>query len=138
MKLSEAFPSDYLKASDLNGNSVTVRISKVEMVEMGQGNKKENKLLISFHGSKKQLVCNKTNAGTIEKLYGDDTDLWVGKPVTLTAREVEYQGDVVMGIRVSLQKPAQPAIATPPAHKPQPAVVEPAFSSESESEDVPF
>lgn len=128
MKLSEAFPSDYLKATDLNGQSVIVRISAVELVELGKGREKESKLLISFLNKKKQLVCNKTNAGTIAKLYGDDTDAWVGQPITLQPREVEFQGDMVLAIRVSLQKPAatQPGpahgILGKPAARPAPVV----------------
>ena len=105
MKTSQAFPSDYLKASDLNGKQVTVTIGRVEMVDMGQGKEKESKLLIHFNGKSKGLVCNKTNCTTIEKLYGDETDGWIGKEITLAPREVEFQGEMVWAIRVSLQKP---------------------------------
>ena len=105
MKTSQAFPSDYLKASDLNGKEVKVRIESVELVDMGQGRDKESKLLIKFAGKQKGLVCNKTNAGTIEKLYGDETNNWIGKEITLAPREVEFQGEMVWAIRVSLQKP---------------------------------
>jgi hypothetical protein len=117
MRISDAFPSDYLKASDLNDRSVTVIISKVELVELGKGRDKENKMLISFAGKQKQLVCNKTNANTIAKLYGDDTDGWIGKAITIEPREVEFQGDMVLAIRVSLKKPGMGA-PTQPTHGP--------------------
>lgn len=105
MRTSEAFPSDYLKASDIN-ETLNVTIESVEMVEIGQGRDKESKLLIKFVGQDKGLICNKTNAGTIEKITGtDETDEWVGKNITLCAREVEFQGDMVMAIRVSLKAP---------------------------------
>lgn len=148
MKLSEVFQSDYLRAADLNNQSVTVKISNVEMKELGTGRDKETKLVLSFHGKKKQLVCNKTNAGTVAKLYGDDTDLWIDKPIILAPREVEFQGDMVWAIRVSLQKPGQPA-ATPPSHgmlgKPAsrpapaaPAEPEPEPEPAEPIDDVPF
>ena len=105
MKTATAFPSDYLKASDLNGKEVKVKIGKVELVEMGQGNEKKSKLLIHFNGKQKGLVVNVTNCNTIEKLYGDETDNWVGKEIILAPREVEFQGEMVWAIRVSLQKP---------------------------------
>jgi hypothetical protein len=132
MKTSQAFPSDYLKASDLKGKSVNVTIESVEMVDMGQGRDKESKLLIWFVGKQKGLVCNKTNAGTIEKLTGsDETNNWVGKQITLCAREVEFQGDMVWAIRVSLKAPGNPAPAVS-APAPEPP------DDEVGSQEVPF
>lgn len=128
MKLSEAFPSNYLTASDLNGQSVIVRISSVEVIEMGKGNKKETKLLIGMLNKKKQFICNKTNANTISKLYGDDTDGWLNQAITLRPTEVEFGGEMVLSIRVSLQKPVTAQLAPThgvlgkPAVRPAPVV----------------
>ena len=116
MKLSEAYPSSFLKADDLQGRDVIATISSVELESIGQGADKEQKLVIGFKGKEKKLVCNKTNAGTIGQLYGDETDDWIGKQVILTARDVEYQGKTTLAIRVSLKKPATAAAApTKPA-----------------------
>jgi len=116
MKLSEAYPSSFLKADDLQGRDVIATISSVELETIGQGADKEMKLVIGFKGKEKKLVCNKTNAGTIGQLYGDETDDWIGKQVILTARDVEYQGKTTLAIRVSLKKPATAAAApTKPA-----------------------
>jgi len=106
MKLGAAFPSDYIKAEDLNGQQVTLSISNVEMD--GIGKDKDQKLVIAFSGAKKKMVCNKTNAKTIAGHYGDDTDMWIGQKITIMPREVEFQGDMVWSIRVSLQKPGAP------------------------------
>lgn len=143
MNLSTAFPSAFLKASDLQGRPCTVTIEQVTMEEIGQGRDKERKLLISFVGKTKKLVCNKTNAGTIGRLYGEETDGWIGAKITLVEREVEFQGDMVWSIRVSLQKPsAAPANPAPfKAHRPAPipAQHEPESADESEaSDDIPF
>lgn len=141
MKLSEAFPSSFLKADDLNNQSVTVEISSVELTELGQGRDKETKLLVSFRGKEKKLVCNKTNAATIAKLYGDDTDGWIGNKVTLQPREVEFQGNMVLAIRVSLIKPGAPA-AKPTAKSAMETVREPNENEDQgqggESDEVPF
>ena len=116
MNINNAFPSDYLKASDLGDASPTVTIESVELVDVGQGRDKEQKILIRFAGKKKGLICNKTNANTIAKLYGPETDGWVGQKIILQAREVEFAGEMVWAIRVSLQKPAAAAPVPAPTH----------------------
>lgn len=128
MKLSEAFPSNFLKAEDLGGKPVTLTIEAIDFDEIGQGRDKEKKLIITFRKTDKKLICNKTNATTIGKLYGEDTDAWVGQRITIMPREVEYQGEMVWSIRVSLQKPA--ATATKP--------VEPEPEPAGDTDDVPF
>lgn len=117
MKLSEAFQSNFLKADDLRGSPVTVTIASVGFEELGQGQKKESKIILGFQGKEKRMVCNKTNATTIGKLYGDETDGWIGQRITIMPREVEFQGEMVLAIRVSLQKPAPMGGA--PAPRPQ-------------------
>lgn len=121
MKISEAYPSDFLKSDDLNGKAIIVVIESVDLEEIGKGRDKENKLIIGFRNKQKKLVCNKTNANTIGRLHGEDTDDWLGKTIKLMPREVEFQGEMVWSIRVSLEKPGtgQPAPATPePADDP--------------------
>jgi hypothetical protein len=115
MKLADAFPSNFLKAEDLQGKSVVVVINEIEFDTIGKDSKEGKKLILSFKGKDKKMVCNKTNAKTLEKLYGDDTDDWIGRPIKLVSREVEFQGDVVWALRVSLEKPTLgPAPATAP------------------------
>ena len=117
MKMTDAFPSSFLKADDLGGKQVEVTIESVTMEELGQGADKQQKLIIAFRGKDKKLVCNKTNANTIAGLYGDDTDAWVGQKIAIMPREVEFQGKSVWAIRVSLQKPA--AAKAKPAPEPE-------------------
>lgn len=119
MKLNEAYPSKYLTAEDLDGRDITVTIEDVTLENMGQGQKKENKLMITMVGKKKAFICNKTNANTIAKILGsDDTDDWIGKKIIIGPREVEFQGEMVMSIRVSLKKPTSTQATKPP---PEPA-----------------
>ena len=108
MNINEAFPSKYLKADVdiLPDEPVHLTITDVSIENIGSGEKQENKPVVSFREVKKALVLNKTNATTITKLYGPDTDAWVGKRITLLWKEVEYQGEMRPGIRVSLRAPA--------------------------------
>lgn len=96
MKLSDAFPSNYLKSDDLNGRDVTVVIGAAVIEMIGS----ERKLVLSFQGKTKSMICNKTNAGRIAYLYGEETDGWLGKEIVLTSEFVEFQGKTVKGLRV--------------------------------------
>ena len=109
MLISQAFPSSkYLSAADLKGQTVTVMIAHVmsESIEE-RGGESRPKPVVSFNGAKKSLVLNKTNANSIVKLYGDDTDAWVGKQVELFPAVADYMGESVDCIR--LRGPVLPA-----------------------------
>ena len=95
------FPTKFMKASDVEDEPTTVTVAGVEAVELDDG----TKYALSFEESGKQLILNVTNGRTIEKLYGDETDDWIGKRITLFAAQVEFKGDQVMAVRVSLKKP---------------------------------
>ena len=115
-KLSELFPSAYLKADEIPEGGLIVTIDGVEMAELGQGKDKETKPVVSFKELEKGLVCNKTNCNTIHKLTGsDDTDNWVGHKIKLITLEVDFQGTMTNAIRVS----TKPVKAAP--KKPAPA-----------------
>ena len=109
MELSTVFGGDTLKAADLQGHEPTVTISNVEMKKFDNG----NKLVITFEGKKKALVCNKTNANRIAHAYGTNTDNWIGKELTLFTDLVDFQGKAVEAIRVRARKvaPQQPQTA---------------------------
>ncbi len=113
MKISDAFPSNYVKAADLNGKPCPLTIRTCVLEELGQGNDKEQKPVLSFNGAQKGLVLNKTNSNTIADAYSDATANWEGKPVEVYPTQVEFKGKLVDGIRVRIQPAAQPA--PPPA-----------------------
>ena len=96
MRISQAFPSKYLKAADLDGREVTIKMKEVAIEDLGD----DKRPVLYFIGTDKALVLNKTNANVISDLYGDDTDDWHGKEITLVEREVDYAGKSVPAIRV--------------------------------------
>lgn len=119
MRISGAFPSEYLKAADLQGRTVTVVMERVEVHEVGD----DSKPVLYFEGRKKGLVLNKTNSNTISALYGDETDDWLGQSIMLFEAQVDYQGRQVPAIRVKIpprtRQAAQPRHdAPPPAEHP--------------------
>lgn len=102
MKLNDMFPSNLLKAQDVTdaGGEMPLTIEKVEIKEFDADNGgKERKPIIYFKEGK-QMVCNKTNGNSIAELYGDETDNWLGKEITLVVRDVDFQGKSTPAIRV--------------------------------------
>ncbi len=96
--VSEAFPSNYLKAIDLNNRTVKVAINKVVFEEIGQN--KDKKPVMYFDKVKKGLVLNKTNAVEIAATHGDQMEGWTGKEIELFSMIVPFQGQNVPAIRV--------------------------------------
>lgn len=106
MNINEAFPSKYLKASDIPEEGQTVIISAVAEEEVGRD--KEVRPVLYFEGEEKGIVLNKTNATNISKLYGYETDDWVGKNVLLGTAWVDFQGQSTEGIRIYPPKRQSP------------------------------
>jgi hypothetical protein len=85
-KVSDIYQSVWLKAEDLGGAGRKVRIEaiNVQQFDNQQTNTKENKIVVAFVGKQKRLICNKMQAGALGKMFGDDTDNWLGREVVLT------------------------------------------------------
>ncbi len=106
--ISELFPSRFLKAADLKGRTVKVKIKKVEVEEIGQD--KDKKPVIYFDGVERGLVMNKTNGVAIAEIHGDATGEWTGKEIEIFSMMVPFQGQNVPAIRVRAapEEPAPP------------------------------
>ncbi len=122
--INDAFPSNYLKASDLQGREVVVSIDRVEFEAVGR--EKEQKAVLHFIGKSKGFVLNKTNARKITEIAGSAlTEEWHGVAIVVYPTETEYAGDTVDCIRVKpvnkskMQRmtPAPPPVAPPPVEK---------------------
>jgi hypothetical protein len=82
MNIDSAFPSNYLKASDLGDAQPVVTIDRVEVEAVGRD--KEMKPVVYFRGKEKGIVLNKTNAKKIADLTGSkDTEDWSGCKVRI-------------------------------------------------------
>lgn len=114
MDIMSAFPSNYVKAGDLQNREIEVAMSHVNVEEIGG----DRLPVLYFQGKEKGLVLNKTNANNIALIYGQDTDRWQGQRVTLYPATTDFNGRTVPCIRIkgpsqnnaqSFQAPAQPA-----------------------------
>ena len=97
MNLDQMYPSKWLKAGDLQGQTVPVVIARVVMEDVGD---EAGKPVAYFQNRDKGLVLNKTNAMSIGLVHGQDTDGWTGKTIELFPAVVMFQGQNVPCIRV--------------------------------------
>lgn len=132
VNINGAFPSTYLKASDLQGRRVSVTMAGVRMEDIGG----EQKPILSFVGKEKGLVLNKTNANMIAEITGsEETDDWHGQAIVLYPTKTDFQGKRVDAIRVDYPAPdnGRPAKAkTARVVPPEPAV------TDDELDQIPF
>lgn len=97
MRSSHVFPSNFLRASDLIGRKVTVRIRACALRDVGDDDQKP---VLFFAGKEKGLVLNRTNWQSIADLYGDESDAWVNQPITLYPTKVQFRSKMVDAIRI--------------------------------------
>jgi hypothetical protein len=99
------YDRDYIGAFDLLGKDVSKTIARVECKVLENAQGKSKKLIVYFNGADKGFACCKTNAKTIAVMYGNDTDKWVGKRITLYPTTTNAFGANVECIRVRPNPP---------------------------------
>ena len=130
MNINSAFPSNYLKASDLGEAQPVVTIDRVTVEPVGRD--KEMKPVVYFQGKTKGIVLNKTNSKKIAEIAeSHETDDWAGVQIKLYATEVEFSGEQVEAIRI--KAPKQTAKA-----KPKPVEREPGEDDDVDLSSVAF
>ena len=152
MKVSDVYGGQYLKAIMIGENRYRFEIKKV--VEELVGQEEDRKIVLYFTATEKGLVLNATNANTLAAAYGDDTNSWAGKVLTLFTEWTEYGGNRMKGLRVSCEPAAHdepaparagpvttnPVQGTPPWEKTTTQTEEPVYEDELEPPDdsLPF
>jgi hypothetical protein len=98
MKKNDVFPSKYLKSEDIEGREPLVVIDRIVMEELTDG---ERKPVMYFRDKKKGMIVNRTNWMACEFLYGEESDDWAGKEVTLFVAPVTTpSGKPTRGLRI--------------------------------------
>jgi hypothetical protein len=107
MRADQAFPSKYLKSSDVKERPRIAVISHIEQEKVGKGQDAEEKIVLHFEGDAKPMVLNRTNWDTLEEAFGDSDD-WTGHRVKIRTARTQFQGKHVDGIRLEaiVPKPA--------------------------------
>ena len=100
-KVSEMIVSKFLRKEDFDEDRVlTIKGVKLEDV----GNQGEQRWVVHFREVDKGMVLNITSIRVLEGAYGDDSDGWIGKVITLYA-EPEAKSDSGYAARVKVPKP---------------------------------
>lgn len=117
MDIRLLFPNKYISAADLieamrktGKDGVALTISRLAVEDLKTNRGTERKPVIHFvemekrkregKGEEKMFVVNKTNAKSIAKMYGTETNNWVGKKIVLFPSQCEAFGEQVDCIRV--------------------------------------
>lgn len=104
------YDREFIYAFNLEGRDVTVTIENVKLGELvGTSGKKSKKPVVYFKGSEKGLALCVTNGRTIAAMYGNKTEDWVGKRITMFPTHTQFGGQTVECIRI---RPIVPAAKT--------------------------
>ena len=136
MDINAAFPSTWLKNSDLNGRAVVLKMKEVVLEEVGD----DHKPVLYFMGAKKGLVLNKINSASIASAYGSDTDAWDGQAIEVYPDMTIFSGKPTPCIRVRPHRQAAPIqsnVQPPPVQQaPQQQAGDPGYAAYDDS--IPF
>jgi hypothetical protein len=94
---------NYLNSTNIvseNLNNTPLTIKSAEVKRLGQGEEAKNKIVLSFNETSKQLALNRSNGSLIAERFGDNTDLWTGKQISLLVVKKNFAGKLVDGIQV--------------------------------------
>jgi len=78
MKRDEIFKSKYLRHADLKGKPAVVTITSATLETLKNGDKEQEKIVLCFKGTPKQLPLNMVNWDSVAAIAGGDTDDWAG------------------------------------------------------------
>lgn len=112
MNINDAFPSKFLKASDLEGQPAELTIKEVKIEEVDD---EESRPIVYFSDASKGLCLNRTNAAVIADSLGEETNNWAGKKIVVFPDKTPFKGKVVDCIRCRVPQPAtvEPGTAKP-------------------------
>ena len=118
------YDSNWLYAFDLKGRDVPVTIREVRVGKVKNATKEERKPILYFKESKdaRGLVLCKTNARSVAAHYGNETDAWIGKRITLFPTTTTFGKETVDCIRI---RPTIPAAKVKPGEFAEPDSVPP-------------
>lgn len=107
MLINQMYQSQWIRAEDLGNEDHPVTI---EAVEYDTQKKANGEVVLEYYlrlkeFPKKRMGLNKTNAKVIAGIYGEETDAWIGKRITIYATEGQVFDEIKLVLRVRLRPP---------------------------------
>ena len=129
--LSDAFPSRFLKVTDLTDGPAVAAIKLAELEKIkGFDGKEQPKVVVYFARKYKPLILNRTNFDSITDIADSgETEDWPGTKIDLFRIPVTFNGKTADGIRV--RKPGA-------EQKPKKAAVPVVESKPDYDDEIPF
>jgi hypothetical protein len=92
----------YLRVVDIpaDGLVVTIKDADVESIKSKDGSSADKGVLALSDGYK-PFVLNSTNVDKLIELYGDETDDWIGKQISIVTPTVEAFGKQQPALRIA-------------------------------------
>ncbi len=98
---SELYPGRFLKSDMLKGQKVTLTIKNIDIEDLvGDKNKAEPKVIVSFVERKLEYVMPKTNGFCLKRMFGNNPHEWIGKRVTWFGTTCKFGREDVDCLRV--------------------------------------
>ena len=98
---SELYPGRFLKADMFKGKKVQLTIKDINIEELiGENNKKDPKVIVSFVERPLEYVMPKTNGFCLKRMFGDDPHSWIGKRVVWYPTKTKFGREDVDCLRI--------------------------------------
>lgn len=98
---SELYPGRFLKADMLKGKKVTLTIRNIDIEDLvGDKNKAEPKVIVSFVERPLEYVMPKTNGFCLKRMFGNNPHDWIGKHVTWFGTTCKFGREDVDCLRI--------------------------------------
>ena len=103
--VKDFYKKKLLAAKDISKGMVKGTITDVyQETPKGKDADGSTKLVIELDDGEHRIQLNKTNALSLAKLMGDDTDSWIGKKVKVSTQPTTFSGQATIGLKIEPQK----------------------------------
>jgi hypothetical protein len=122
VKRSDAFPKNWMTASDLGGKPDVVTIKTVTFEPIkGLDGKEKQKVVVYVARKYKPLILNVTNFDSIAAIAGsNDTDDWPGLKIEYVPSTVPFNGQIKDCVRIRKPETVAKAKSKKSADDPKP------------------
>jgi hypothetical protein len=140
-RVSEMYPSEWLKFAALTEGDQTLTIEKVSetVFEDQKTGKRKPQIVLHFREIDQKLSLGVGNANTLAQTFGDDTDDWVGKRIVVGCATANNGTDYVQVREKPTQAANRKPVARPAAPHPSRQTAPPVTQAEVDEDiSIPF